>query len=173
MTVIGITRCLMTLWTLITNDINSNYSFMNKLHFNWILISDEIALIVLLFTKILINNDSNSNHELLNSFSLLGFSSVMTTLLNSFCLIRLCKMITVYSKYHFLYIILFFISLFVSLLFWTEYVWVFLSVPIQKIIITVCSQLLRSASHFHFVESHSSAFSNTDKREWKCTQSSA
>ena len=112
MTVIGITRCLMTLWTLITNDINSNYSFMNKLHFNWILISDEIALIILLFTKILINNDSNSNHELLNNFSLLGFSSVMTTLLNSFCLIRLCKMIIVYSKYHFFYIILLFISLF-------------------------------------------------------------
>ena len=73
MTVIGITRCLMTLWTLITNDSNSNYSFMNKLHFNWIRISDEIALIILLFTKILINNDSNSNRELLNSFSFLDF----------------------------------------------------------------------------------------------------
>ena len=52
MTVIGITRCFMTLWTLITNDINSNYSFMNKLHFNWILISD----------------DSDRDHKMLNDF---------------------------------------------------------------------------------------------------------
>ena len=107
MMVIVITRCLMTLWTLITNDINSNYSFMNKLRFNLILISDETALIILLFTKILISDDNNSNHELLNNFSLLGFSSVMPTLLNSFCLIRLCKTITIYSKYHFLCIFFF------------------------------------------------------------------